>query len=291
MNPQLYTAYPTNNTLRRSFCRLAEQTFGIDFEPWYQAGFWGQQYRPYSLVENREVIANVSVNIMDMCLHGQQKRFIQLGTVMTEEAHRGQGLSRFLMERILEEWKPQCDGVYLFANDSVLNFYPKFGFRPAQEWTYTKPLSAASITAPLPPKLDMSEPANQRRLKQAVLQSVPQSALAMHHNTGLVLFYALSVYRESVYVLDSCNALVMADCEDGTLYVHDIIAPHPVSLNAVIDAFAAFGARQVVLEFIPNDAQGFAAQPLCEEDTTLFLLGDFPEWEQERLRFPALSHA
>jgi len=122
MNPQLYTAYPTNNTLRRSFCRLAEQTFGIDFEPWYQAGFWGEQYLPYSLVENGEVIANVSVNIMDMCLHGQQKHFIQLGTVMTEEAHRGQGLSRFLMERILEEWKPQCDGVYLFANDSVLNF-------------------------------------------------------------------------------------------------------------------------------------------------------------------------
>lgn len=291
MNPQLYTAYPTNNALRRSFCRLAEQTFGIDFEPWYQAGFWGEQYRPYSLVENGKVIANVSVNIMDMCLYGQQKHFIQLGTVMTEEAHRGQGLSRFLMERILEEWKPQCDGVYLFANDSVLNFYPKFGFRPAQEWTYAKPLSAASITAPLPPKLDISESANQHRLKQAVLQSVPQSALAMYHNTGLVLFYALSVYRESVYVLDSCNALVMADCEDGTLYVHDIIAPHPVSLNAVIDAFAAFGARQVVLEFTPNDAQEFIVQPLCEEDTTLFLLGDFPEWEQGRLRFPSLSHA
>ena len=37
------------------------------------------------------------------------------------------------MEWILQNWSDRCDGIYLFANDTVLDFYPKFGFLPAEE--------------------------------------------------------------------------------------------------------------------------------------------------------------
>jgi len=43
------------------------------------------------------------------------------------------------METVLEEWKGNCDCIYLYANDSVVNFYPKFGFVSAYEYRYHVP--------------------------------------------------------------------------------------------------------------------------------------------------------
>ena len=40
--------YRNNDALRRSFNRLAGDTFGLDFEDWYQNGYWGENYNPYS---------------------------------------------------------------------------------------------------------------------------------------------------------------------------------------------------------------------------------------------------
>ena len=38
------------------------------------------------------------------------------------------------METVLSDWRDCSDGIYLFANDSVLDFYPKFGFCPMGEY-------------------------------------------------------------------------------------------------------------------------------------------------------------
>ena len=54
--------YRDHMGLRHSFNELAGRTFGLDFENWYQNGFWGDAYNPYSVVENGRVVANVSVN-------------------------------------------------------------------------------------------------------------------------------------------------------------------------------------------------------------------------------------
>lgn len=55
-----------SETLRKSFNELAKETFDLDFEDWYQNGFWRDKYIPYSMVINGKVVANVSVNRTDM---------------------------------------------------------------------------------------------------------------------------------------------------------------------------------------------------------------------------------
>ncbi|MBO0436646.1 hypothetical protein [Vagococcus fluvialis] len=37
--------------LRQSFNQLAEDTFEINFIEWYESGYWGENYMPYSLVD------------------------------------------------------------------------------------------------------------------------------------------------------------------------------------------------------------------------------------------------
>lgn len=126
-----------NEAVRASFNKLAADTFGLSFEQWYQDGYWTDLYIPYVLLDGGRVIANVSVNIIDTQWKGQTRKYIQLGTVMTAPGYRKQGLSRFLLEEALSDWKGLCDAIYLFANDSVLDFYPKFGFVKENEYVYS----------------------------------------------------------------------------------------------------------------------------------------------------------
>lgn len=100
---------------------MTESTFGFNFEKWYSDGFWQEKYIPHSMVHNEKVIANVSINIMNFNMDGIEKHYIQLGTVMTDKEYRGQGLSRYLIDKIIDEYKDKTDGIYLFANDSVSN--------------------------------------------------------------------------------------------------------------------------------------------------------------------------
>ena len=85
-------------------------------------------------MDGNKLVANESVSIMKINILEEERIYIQIGTVMTDEEYRNQGLSRFLMEKVLSEWENKCDCIYLFANDTVLDFNPKFGFERVYEY-------------------------------------------------------------------------------------------------------------------------------------------------------------
>ena len=59
-------AYRDNKELRDSFNELADKVFGLNFEGWYQNGFWKDAYDTYSVIEDGKVVSNISVNRCDM---------------------------------------------------------------------------------------------------------------------------------------------------------------------------------------------------------------------------------
>jgi hypothetical protein len=71
-----------NQQLRASFNELAMNVFGISFEGWYEKGFWTEKYDPFCFVDNSTVIANVSVNILELIMNGEKRRALQIGTVI-----------------------------------------------------------------------------------------------------------------------------------------------------------------------------------------------------------------
>ena len=101
--------YRDDTLLRQSFNELAKNTFSLDFEDWYQNGLWTNRYNPHSIVKDGEVIANVSVNQTNMIFDGEIKHFLQLGTVMTKEDFRRQGLIREIMEAIDADYSGSSD--------------------------------------------------------------------------------------------------------------------------------------------------------------------------------------
>ncbi len=295
--------YRDNKELRQSFNELARQTFDIDFEDWYQNGFWSDGYRPYSIVLNGKVAANVSVSHMNFIRHGQRKFYIQLGTVMTDKAYRNRGFIRQIMAEIEKDYRMRTDGVYLFANDSVLDFYPKFGFRKADEYQYSGKIIAETSSIPISDKersfgkepvieqIPMRDKTAWTLLEQAVRRSVPQSAFEMTDNSGLIMFYVTKYMRENVFYHKELDAYVIAETENDRLLLHNIFAPHPVDIMQIVNDWGG-NIRQVILGFTPQNHGALTLALRKEDDCTLFLKGSgFERFEMDRMMFPTLSHA
>jgi predicted N-acetyltransferase YhbS len=294
INDKRYTLimdFKDNAMYRKSYNSLTKKTYGFDFEQWYQNGYWGNRYLPYSLMDGDTIIANVSVSIQDFLVLGENKKYIQIGTVMTDSAYKNQGFSRFIMEKILAEWANKCDMIYLFANDSVVDFYPKFGFTAVNEYQYSMKITNGSeqITAE---KLDMSLDGSCKLLEEKVTNSMSMSNLAARNNVGLIMFYCLSFMSDNVYYLREQNVIVIAEFQNDTLRLIDIFSPSMVDLDTIIKPLCTNGIEKVIFGFTPNDITGYSVNLLKEDDTTLFVMKDKADlFENHKIMFPVLSHS
>ncbi|MDE7045663.1 MAG: GNAT family N-acetyltransferase [Acetatifactor sp.] len=284
--------YRSDPALRRSFNALAGRTFGLDFEGWYRNGYWTDKYNPYSIVIDGEIAANVSVNWTDFLWNNQKKHFIQLGTVMTEERYQNQGLIRRIMEEIDRDYSGVTDGVYLFANGEVLDFYPKFGFRREEEVLHTAKVFAHSKkSGACMEKVHMKDKRDWDRLEEAIRKSRFGSAFSLTDNSGLPMFYLTQFMKDNVYYCRELQVYAVARAEEGELLLYDVFSENCFDLHSVIGAFGR-EIRQVHLGFTPADRSGFEAGIVQEEDTFLFVRGegldDFASWG---VRFPLLAHA
>ena len=287
MSTSIKSNYRDNEQLRSSFNALAKNIFGLDFEGWYQNGFWKDNYNPYSVVIDGEVVSNVSVNICDINYKGRVIRLLQLGTVMTDPDHRGNGYSRMLMEKIMEDYEDKVGGIYLFANDSVKGFYPRFGFREGREYQYSKEVSILLERNVVP--VPMRDQKDWLKMVQILNEREQNSAMYMVGNSGLYMFYLSQFMQENVYHLPEQDTYVIAEEEGDMLILHAIIGE--ADIETVIAAFGG-SVKKVILCFTPKDADGFIRQELHEEDTTLFVKGRFfDEYDAEKYMFQAITHA
>lgn len=283
--------YRDNKMLRSSFDRLTEKTYGFNFKQWYENGYWEDKYIPYSLLDGDEVVSNVSVNIMDFIILEEQKRYIQIGTVMTAEEYRGQGLSRILMERVIKEWEDKCDLIYLFANDSVLDFYPKFGFEQCDEYQYSiKRIKEGKSEKII--RMNMDSKIDRKFVYNMVCNAIPLSKVFMKNNVSLIMFYCTYFMKDSIYYIEDYDTIVICDFHEDILYIQDVFATKEIDLDKIINAMMNEKTKKVVLGFAPNNITSYEKSLVNEEDTTLFIkMGKENPFKIRDLMFPVLSHA
>ena len=281
---------PENVQYRASFNALTEKTFGFNFELWYQSGYWKNQYLPYSLLDGGKVVSNVSVNVMDFDFLGQSKRLIQLGTVMTDDAYRNRGLARLLMEIVIAEWKDECDFIYLFANDSVLSFYPKFGFQTLNQYQCTKTICKKEKVKSAK-KLNMSDESHRRLVYEKASASSSIAKISMIGNAELIMFYCISLMKDRVYYIEEYETVVVAHHEHEMLEVFGVFCSKEVSLDVIVDYVANKDTKSVKLYFTPKEIDSYIVTPL-EGEGNLFILGeDLDLFHGQQCMFPLLSHA
>lgn len=278
-----------NLSIRQSFNDLAKETFGLSFEKWYQDGYWQDKYIPHVLIHNNKVVANVSVNIIDTSLQGKLKRYIQIGTVMTDSEYRKKGLAHILMDKVLQEWKEKCDAIYLFANDSVLDFYPKFGFIKEVEYQYSKEVAP---TIGKIRKLDMTNDIDIKLLKNYYKKSNPFSMLPMLNNYGLLMFYCSSFMKDCIYYLEDIDAVVIVEYDKEATTCFDIYCDENKSMDEILSVIIKEDCKNIVFGFTPNDTSDCIIKTFEEDDRTLFVLESKENiFAKYKLMLPLLSQA
>lgn len=283
-----------DDVLRHELNVLTLKTFCFDFENWVNSGYFGGDYIPYSFEEDGKILANVSANRMNFIQNGVQKNYIQIGTVMTDEAYRKQGLARRLMEYVLKEYEGNCDGIYLFGNLSALGFYRKLGFQEGMQYRYTlKPecrkLCGTQVTFH---KVDSEDSRIKEQYLTAVQNSTVTAALDLRNKYGLQMFYTAGM--ETVYYSTALDCFVVMEWEDETVFLQSIISKKPIAMESIL-AHIDLGNKPLKLEFtpLPEAAHLFDAVAFDGgEDYRLFYRGkELEQIEQDRLYFPVLSHA
>lgn len=303
-NYKFSTSVRESGLLRGSFNELTQKTFGFDFVDWYEDGGWGDLYIPHVMVEGERVISNVSVNHIRFDLGGVKRDYIQIGTVMTDEKYRGKGLNGRIMERVLKEYEGRVDGIYLFGNDSVLSYYPRFGFRPSKEYEYymlfhgPSGINMENIEPYVLQKLDMAQNGQRQALYREIgnyyidPENVNQNdGMYMSENMGLYQFWMAADFTDCIYYLPETGAYAAANLEGEALQVVQIFGKKKVEIPRLARAFGR-DIKEAVLGYTPAHKELFQVREHKEEDSTLFTLGkDLHRIERDKMMFPVLSHA
>lgn len=292
---QLISDYKQNERLKVSFKELAKEVFGLDFKEWYDRGCWNDNYICYSYVDGETVIANASINKLVVVSNEEEYNAIQVGTVMTHPDYRHQGLAAKLMNHIIHKYEQHYDFIYLFANETVLDFYPKFGFESVQESSFslnTSDLRTQQDKKFTLRKLDVTKQADFELMKEFAAERVPVSSiLGVKGDEHLVLFYFILAFNDAVYYIEEENLIVILKEEDQVLHLFDVISKTTVDLKRVLAGIVSAKMETINLYFTPDlESKDIHTELITERNDLLFvrpLLKDL----NKPLLFPLTSHA
>lgn len=293
LNDKEYTFlkdYQKDDKHRAAFNNLVQKIYHFSFEFWYEAGYWNEKYIPYTLFDDDVAVANVSINIMDFRVLGKQQRYIQIGTVMTDEKFRKKNLSKFLMDQILQEWNEKCDLIYLFANNTVLEFYPKFGFKSVKEYEHFCSVKKIFKSEKFE-KLEMDKQADRDKLYDYAKNSKGFGKLSMNENADLVMFDCISFLKDSVYYSKSLDVIAVATVKENQLQLWDVFGRELVELDKILGSLADSRTNEIVFGFTPLDCGAYQSREIMGKDV-LFIQKDKARiFDENKLMFPLMSHA
>lgn len=291
---ELVSNYMRDDTLRHALNDLTKKTFGFDFEDWVTGGYFEGDYIPYSFIEDGKIISNVSANRMTFLQNGVERNYIQIGTVMTDEVYRRQGLAKKLMDHVVKQYKDSCDGFYLFANLDAVDFYNKCGFSKETEYRYSVKnefcmrKSAGEIFMPV----NTADEQMKQKYMDMVRRSAVNSSLEHLNKFGLQMFYTADM--DNVYYAKDMDCFIVAEMEENTLLLQSIIYENHVTLLDVLQRVRG-EYHKCQLGFTPalKDMDICVAEQYDgADDYRLFYLGEqLKSIENEKLYFPELSHA
>lgn len=274
-----------------AYFRFFDRVFpGADFRHWYERDGWGKGYVSHAYFAEGDLVANVSVSEMSLVVNGQGRRGWQLGGVGVLPEYRGRGLSRQLMEAVLALAHEQADVVFLFANASVLDYYPRFGFQCRHQ-------SRFSATGSFRPEagrlrhLDLGQVADRALLFEYCKMAVPlsQRFSAVDYYSTL-LWYGYNDHTESFYYDPEVDAVIVAQVRDQTLRLLDILAKATFDLQAHVGRYVSKPIKTIEFGFSPESWWKGVLQLTDNTEGGLFVLGDACAIEAP-FHFPELAHA
>ena len=254
---------------------------------------------PYGLFDGKTAVSASSMQAVSILnatpvtvLFGDQHyQAVQIGTVATHPDWRGQGLSARLLKQVLADFQEKADFFFLFANETVVDFYPRFGFSRATEFQYERPLPSGANNLR---QLDLRNPQDQSFLRDNLAQTMPIS-----HQFGVVDYRVLRDFAlhkfmpDAVWWDEKAELFLVAEVEEGRLTIYDLIGKQlPVTY---LQTLCWPDAHTLETRFTPDLFAGdFQVIPYHADDDNLFILvnrdnNELSKALNRQFRVPALA--
>ncbi len=271
-----------------AFMESVFRAAGSNFKPWADRGGWRPGYEILAIERDGQILSTVGRQRMRLVVNGQGRDGYQLGGVASRPDQRGRGLSRRVLTWVLSEADAQNLPVILFANKSVLDFYPRFGFRRV----FQKRFTAAGTIAPgvhPAPTIDIEAATDRARVETLCARAgILGETFSARDYYPALLFHL--IYRpRPVYWFDECEAALIASVEGERLVLHELLAARPFDLAAALPRLISHPVGELEFRFSPEGwwpaAQALSAD---EADSPLFVRG-LPPLSSDVFRFPDLA--
>ncbi|MCL2216578.1 MAG: GNAT family N-acetyltransferase [Defluviitaleaceae bacterium] len=264
------------------FNDLTQEVFGFSFAPWFEMKLWDERYETYGIVQDGKMLSSACIFKIDILVNGQAAKSIQFGAVATRKSERGKGLSRRLMEHVLSQY-PDTPA-HLAANPTVVDFYPRFGFRQVQ---FHKPEIAVRINND--PSKAVQYEYDDDEVMEALASRGAYSNMVDCLNTDTVrIFHMMIGYDEDIYFLPNCGALVVAKQKESRLFLADVITQKPITFDALRAELPFENVDIVEFGFCPDHlgvSPIWVPSDMAKEP--FFIKGN---WNlPEKFRFPIMS--
>jgi predicted N-acetyltransferase YhbS len=284
----LRTNYRDQQAYRDAYFRFTPRVFnGVSFAPWYEKGGWNEHYQAFSLFDGDDIVANVAVSTLTLLLEGQRARGIQFSAVGTLPAYRRQGLARQLMTHVLSHYEASTDLFFLFANSTVLDFYPKFGFRLVQDYEFLAQMPALD-SHPVARVLDPHNAEDWALLTHYAHHRLPVSQVFSATDDGHVFLYHALSKPYTLCHIEPLDTVMVYDVQDDVLHIYDVVSPHECDFLAVLGALRLPDVTWIRLHFTP-DLIGLSTQAVARDQRIFpfFVHGAFPI--HQPFCFPAMG--
>ncbi len=286
MKPEIVEINPGNKTQIYEYLNFIFNVFpGAKFLEWWERGFWGDNYRPFSILESGKIISNVTAALMDVIINGKKFKAVQIGAVGTVPEFRNQGLSRMLVEYVLKQYELETDMFFLFANENVREFYPKFGFRPITEKRFLLnsdvPLRNYSAR-----KLNLQNFDDYRLLQDLINQRKNITEIFGAEDYGsITMWHIFNNYKDSLYYLSEEDALIIKKEKKNEMHIRDIIYRKPFDIVPALSKVIESETIERIYYYFTPDIITYPFNETVDYNSYLFVKSNI-EISSAMLKFP-----
>lgn len=288
-NYKLIENYRDNERLVKEFFQFTSSLFpSISFEKWAAKGFWQDTYKPFSLTENGRIVSNVCVSEMKILIHGKEHDAIQFSAVGTLPEYRKLGLSRRLMQHVLEKYRASHNFFFLYANESVAGFYPKFGFQKRNENKFVSNSTVVPAETEAR-KLNLNIAGDYKLLVNLLSQRMPLTKeFSAVDYSFITMWHIFNTFFENCYYLEEEeDAIVISEQSGNELSLYEVIYSEQIDIDTVLPKLLQNEVNKVNFYFPPDQIE-FTYDEVLEEDTQLFLLTEKLQFHTP-FRFPVTA--
>ncbi|EOQ08694.1 acetyltransferase [Bacillus cereus VDM021] len=223
----LFENFFVEESKKEPLFQLFEEVFRIPVQTLqnFEAnGFWDTTYKPFSYLQEGQVIANVSMFSLPMFVNGERIYAAGIQSVMTHPEYRRKGLMKQLLCKVLQEIDTKYECAILFTEKPEL--YEPFGFRVVQEYLMTLSYENILPHSSSLRKLNFYDEKDMELIKEIIenAQQLSMEFSTLNYRSSFYFNMYDAKWNEKLYYSKKLDALIVFEVKNQVLKLFGIFA-------------------------------------------------------------------